>query len=714
MLKAYKTYYRLLTPPTGHIVPPSPPPLSGAQVSRGMNSTKEMADVLGRIYSEHLEMFERTSPPPPPSQEYLANWDMLHATFDMEDYKWKDKEESRGLESPSLAKEYPPPTAPEVIDYINDIYSSLRTIAIYSSPRETAWSPHARWPGRCPYPILLERGFTQPRPGSFLRTSHPPRRITQFTSPDDFEAYIYSLSFHRDISPRTIHLLLSAILNPQNAQFLTYWSFEFALHSLILRKSDLSKARRVMGYMTRFPGFITVGIWNLFLEGALRIENMRSFALILRELLGGRFRPRTATWNLVLRMGLKLHSPNWVSMVLQVMQARGVLLDPDSLQVAFKVLKGVLGPERMQEEYERFFGGGSQVVWKVFNVVLSCWCERDGVERAWGVLLEVLEHVNEWANLESPDDTTKYSPFQGLSAKPPKGPHSPTAAETNTREEIPPQATLHLLLRQSLKQENYSLAWYLLGSFRSKWYIGPDPRAISDLFSYAYQKEHFSDMILIWEYTQYRRPRRGLPKQMVWQARELERMYGVPLLWRRKRWGIGSEVLLRWAERTRREREGDPLERVPAPLHEHVKFMQARNLSLKLAMNASQDNTTAANAHADDHNTTPGVPPSVPPSVPPEVVQWRQIEKTYADAVSSGKWKPRPGPLSVPQFNTNPYSLISGGRKKLRRLVRIEPPLRRVVGGHNSLVREMVTVWKMVQTGELKLEQQEGGDMSQQ
>jgi hypothetical protein len=68
----------------------------------------------------------------------------------------------------------------------------------------------------------------------------------------------------------------------------------------------------------------------------------------------------------------------------------------------------------------------------------------------------------------------------------------------------------------------------------------------------------------------------------------------------------------------------------------------------------------------------------------------------------------------VPQFKTNPYSLISGGRKKTRRLVRIEPPLRRVVGGHNSLVREMVTVWKMVQTGELKLEQQEGGDMSQQ
>jgi hypothetical protein len=58
MLKAYKSYYNgeLISPQTRRVLPPSPPPLSGEQVSQGMKSTEEIADFLGRTYLEHLEM----------------------------------------------------------------------------------------------------------------------------------------------------------------------------------------------------------------------------------------------------------------------------------------------------------------------------------------------------------------------------------------------------------------------------------------------------------------------------------------------------------------------------------------------------------------------------------------------------------------------------------------------------------------------------------
>lgn len=167
-------------------------------------------------------------------------------------------------------------------------------------------------------------------------------------------------------------------------------------------------------------------------------------------------------------------------------------------------------------------------------------------------------------------------------------------------------------------------------------------------------------------------------KRMVWRGRDLEREYGISLP--RK---FQKDVLTRWVERTSEDGKGkeDPLARVPKGLREHVRMMKARKTSLKLS--SSSDPSSAG--------------------IPEDVTLWRQIEATYSKAVSAGLWKPRPEPLTLPLPKI--YPSMSGNRnyRRVRNLVKIEPPWRRVEGGLNFLVREKVKVWKMVNRGELKL-----------
>ena len=337
-------------------------------------------------------------------------------------------------------------------------------------------------------------------------------------------------------------------------------------------------------------------------------------------------------------------------------------MDQDSLKFAFRVLKDVLSPERMREEYERYFGADQRVPWKVFNVVLRCYCEQASVQEAWEYLLEMLRNVNELRNLEG--QTMKEGQL------------------LEERVEIPPEATLHLFIQMCLKRGEYDRAWRMMGEFRERWNIWPHSRGIATLFEYAYQKEEFSDMILLWEFAVSLEKRWKMMKSMIWRARDLEREYGIPL---RKKGVSSKAVLVWWKKWTSEGRNEDSLCFVQRRLWEHVKWMKARKLSLQL-------DDAAGN-------------------IPEDVWQWRQIEETYAKAVSLGKWKPRPEPLMAPLPKIN-RSYTSDGRKYrlVRSLIKIDPPSRRVESGLNFKVREKIKVWKMVQKGELKFEAVAGSE----
>jgi hypothetical protein len=226
----------------------------------------------------------------------------------------------------------------------------------------------------------------------------------------------------------------------------------------------------------------------------------------------------------------------------------------------------------------------------------------------------------------------------------------------------------------------------MIGEFRERWGVWPHSKGINTLFESAYEREEFSDLILLWEFSEFCRGRWERLNEMVWRGRDFEREYGIPLP--RVKSGLRGVVMARWVKSTSPTggRNQDPLHRVPEGLRKHVKMMRARKLSVKLENeNDGHDDTTL--------------------TIPDEVLLWRQIEDTYSKAVSSGVWKPRPEPLVVPLPRTHGYN-ISEGREvgRVRRLDKIEKPSMKIEGGLNFMVREKVMVWKMVQSGELKLE----------
>jgi hypothetical protein len=598
MLEAWKQ--GKLIKPDGQPVPPV------------VKSTEQLNDIIAEIYFNHLETFK------PERSHKSMNGVMPIRHMANTPRSWN-------------SKPYPPPKLPDVLEYVNDIWEALHMLpSIISADDKVTPYKYPLLPGVCPYPNLLKIGFIQPRPGAYLRTKKPPQPILSFTSTTDFEEYIYSLAFHRDISPRTGKMIMSAFLNYRNSQFLSLTSFRYAIVALIERASDIYSARRLAEYMASLSIPLDTHLYNTFLLGAMNVESLRSFALLLREMLHSkRIQADSTTWNIALRMGIKLKSTNWVYSVLEVMKSRGIAFDQDSLQTIFRVLRHVGDCEHIKEYYVQYFSEMAFVPWKPFNVVLHALCSNDRIDEAWNLLLQ------------------------------------------ESQKSVPLATTLHLFIRTCRKIKKYNEIWKIVGEFQRRWKVWPHSKGIAMLFKFACEEEQFSDATLIWEFAQLQRYHWPLDRKMKYRARELQREYGIPL----RSSGISREkVLKEWMEVSSERRNGDIYHRIPTPFKMHVILMKARKLSERL------DAT----------------------NVPEDVKLWREIEKVYDSAVTSGKWKP----LASPRRNPIPdYKRRYVMDRKLIRRVRLVEVARRIDSGLNFIVREKYRVWKMVRDGLLRLDE---------
>lgn len=506
----------------GNLIKPN-----GDPVPPIVKSTQELTDIIGDVYSDHLDTFQANDPPNG-SRNYNNKLTTRHMA-----------NTPRSIDS----KPYPPLQLPDVIHYVNEIWTVLQVIPTLSaSDLHISTSTKPDLPGTCPYPRLFELGFVQPRSGALLYSQHPPKPIFSFSSRLEFEQYIYSLSFHRDISPRTGKMIMSAFLSPNNPNFLTYTSFRYAITALIERASDIYSARRLAEYMTSLGIPIKIDIWNLFLLAAIKVESIRSFALILREIL---FHPEIQadgmTWNLALRMGIKIKNPSWVYSVMGLMRRRGIPLNQMSLQAIFRVLRPVVGPDKLKEYYLKHFWEEQFVLWRPFHAILAGLCEAGRMDEAWEFLLDA-----------------------GKKAR-------------------PPEATLHLFIRMCRKRDDYERAWKIIGEFRERWHVWPTGRGIAILFNFAMDKEEFSDAILLWEFARSRQNRWPMYRYMKYRGRELERDYGIPLRWLHATKSTLSEA---WYDSTTGRRNPDIYHRIEEARHKHVKLMRSRIHSERLPEDA--------------------------------------------------------------------------------------------------------------------------------
>ena len=384
-------------------------------------------------------------------------------------------------------KPYPPYTLGQGIRYVNDIWIALNTVSTVSTPTSlTHQSPP--FPGRCPYPSLFKQGFHQAKPGSFLRTDRPPQRRTQFSSHQDFEAYIYSLAFHRDISPRTGRMIVDALFKPANEFWLTDTAFRYAIVAFVERVSDLYTARQLAKRM-RSVGFgLDTHLHNVFLKGAMKIENLRGFALTLKRMMKRKHTMADGeTWNLTLQMGIKLRSVAWVESVLQVMRSRKIPLNLDCLRTVFMVLRNSLDVEKLDHFYRVHCDAMAHVPWKLFHIVLNEICRKDGLDAAWTRLLEM----------------SKKSP--------------------------PVEATLNLFLRTSFYCNQYPRIWHYLGEFRRRWNVQVNAESLELCFRFAVKEKQWSDALLFYKFAMIQHLRFEMRLGMIRAGKQFEREYGIPL-----------------------------------------------------------------------------------------------------------------------------------------------------------------------------------------
>jgi pentatricopeptide repeat protein len=600
MLKAWKE--GTLIKPNGELVPSN------------VQSKDELNDIIGDIYSNHLDTFQDEESLAPP-----LNHDATLTTRPM-----------ANTPRSSDSKPFPPLRLPEVLHYVNKIWSILQVLpTVPSSELNISPSTEPDLPGSCPYPELVERGFIQPRPGALLYTEHPPEQILTFSTPLEFEQYIYSLAFHRDISPRTGKMIMSAFLSPNNVSFLTYRAFRYAIVALIERASDIYSARRLAEYMTFLGLPLNTDLWNVFLLASVNVESVRSFALILREILvHPKIQADGMTWNLALRMGIKIDNPSWVYSVMGVMKRRGIQINELSLKAVLQVLRKVITPDQLKDYYFQHFSGNAFILWRLFNIVLGSLCENNRMDEAWDLLVEA------------------------------------------GKKHKPPEATLHLFIRMCRRLNDYERVWKVIGEFRERWRVWPTQRGITILFHFAYDREEFSDVILIWEFARLQQNRWPIDRAMMYKARDLEREYGAPLRWLH---ATKKTVTDAWYDSTSGRRNPDVYHRIEETRRNHVKLMRAR-------------------VHSERH------PEDAP--VPDGVQFWRAVDSTYKRAVEGGLWIPRKEPRSVPLPNHQREYFKVG---KQVRSVPLDPVSPRVDTGINFLVREKMMVWKLVQGGRIKL-----------
>ena len=437
-----------------------------------------------------------------------------------------------------IRKPYTLPNLAQLIIYVNEIWSVLKILPTAKHTSNILSSfDYPNLPGICPYPELRSRGFTQPRPGEFLITRKRPQPITRFSSKYNFAQYIYSLAFHSGISARMNKMIVSAFLNADNVPYLTENAFRYAMTSLVERSSDIRNAQRLVAYMNVVKIPISLEIHNLLLLASMNVESLHSFALILREILERQdIEANSTTWNIVLRMGLKLKSPNWVHSVLEVMKTRKIPLDHYAIQVSFQTLKGLVSSTELKEHYLKRFQREKFVIWKGLHVVLQALCEDGKIDEVWDLFLQ--------------------------------------AAEA----EKPPEASLHLFIRMCKRMDDYERAWKIIGEFRHRWRTEPHSQGVAEMFKFACEKEEFSDALLIWGYARLYSKRWKMDPKMRYQGKELEKLFGVPL-----NPGPPREVIKKvWIETVSGRRNRDVFYLIPKDWKQHVRMMKARKDSEEL------------------------------------------------------------------------------------------------------------------------------------
>jgi hypothetical protein len=438
----------------------------------------------------------------------------------------------------SIRKPHTPSNLAESIRHVNEIWSVLKILPTMKSHTDNI-KPyvHRSLPGICPYPNLRRKGFIQPRPGALLRTERRPEEVLKFSSKADFEEYIYSLAFHRDGSPRTGRMIMSAFFNRDNTPYFTETAFLYAFTFLIQRASDIYSARRLAEYMSLIQIPPSIQIYNLFLLASLNVESLQSFASTLREILNQKnIEADSTTWNLALRMGLKIESPNWVYSVLEVMESRKIPLDHEAIQAALQTLKGVVDSAKLKEYYLQQFQRANFVLWKPLNVVLHALCEDGKFYEAWELFLQA------------------------------------------SQKERPHAATLHLFIRMCRDLNDYDRAWNVIGEFSRRWHINPHDGGVTALFDFACQREEFSDALLIWGYAKQQSKNWKMSQEMVHRGKFLERVYGVPLD-RPPLPDVAAEV---WKDNINGRRNPDVYHLIPKHWKFHVRMMRARKYSEEL------------------------------------------------------------------------------------------------------------------------------------
>lgn len=366
----------------------------------------------------------------------------------------------------------------------------------------------------------------------------------------------------------------------------------------------------------------------MFLLAALNVESLRSFAEVLREMLYDDILADGTTWSIVLRMGLKLESPNWVYSVLDVMNSRRITLDHDGLQAMFIVLKGIISSAELKEYYLRHFSEEEVVPFKPLHVVLQALCEDGKMDEALELVVEI------------------------------------------SKKHIPVEATLHLFIRMCKLNNDYEGVWKLIHHFRRQWKVSPRAKGIAALFDFACERQEFSDAKLIWEWAKSQTERWKMERRMIYKARDFEKEYGMRFHSDRVE---EKEVVDAWNATINGERNLDPYHRFRERTKFHLKMMKARKDSEKLG-------------DSDD--------------IPDDVQFWKELEKTYDEAVAAGVWKPWDHPQAKPVHHYRRKYVKEGGKVKR---VPLEMSARRVDSGLNFMLREMFTVWKKMQKGELKL-----------
>ena len=494
----------------------------GTPVPKTLKSPKETFDILADLYFEHAKAAERLAPSQP-----VRIPDILPL--------------SPGQRTARVTglKPSPPPTGSDVIAYVNDIFYALRIVpcAETLTPELGRYVPPLL-PNISPYPKLEESGLIQPRPGAPLRglPGRTPLRLVDVTSVPEFEQYIYSIAFHRKVSIKHGRAIMEAVLDPNYQQFLSPTAFRYAITSLIDRASDLYSARRLGEIMTHRGFSLDIYIYNLFLMGALRVENLRMFANLLREILQhDDIQADSKTWNIALQMGIKIKSVNWVHSVLEVMKSRGIGLDHDALKATFMALAQVVPADVLKQNYfdyySEYYAKHSIILWKPFHVVLRAVGSDQGIDEAWTLILQVSEKA------------------------------------------VPVEASLSLFILICRQNNDYERAWQIIGEFRRRWHRNPVASGVARMFEWACELEEFSDAILLWKWAKLKHEKWPIERKMFLAARLFEREYGVAVL--------ASDmdvetVPYKWKLATRGLRNGDPFHLVPTSQRRHIEFMQAR------------------------------------------------------------------------------------------------------------------------------------------